>query len=618
MKSAFITGGADGIGAGIARRLSDLGYAVTLADINLPLAESVAASLPAPAQALRCDVTSESSQAAALASHVACFGGLDVAVLNAGIMETGALLDTSTDSWRRCLDVNLLGVLYGVRLAAQHMRRGGAILAVASAGGVYPMPLGPVYATAKSGVVMLVRSLSASIFKEKGIRLSALCPEYVDTALVRGVREQRGGAVADALLRPVNGRLLTVDRVAEVAVGILQDANSAGQVAMVMSSGEVMTPSIPRLKKLQGSGLSGGGAKSVVSMDPGPIPKTARKVVVTTLSPDFRKATRIERFPLPTTAVALPPGTVLIRYLYCGINASDVNFTSGKYQTGGGPSQPPFDAGFEACGVVAAAAADVAGLTVGQPVATMQYGGFSEYTVLPAKVCIAVPRASPAVVALLTSGLTASISLERTARLRPGETVLITAAAGGTGQFYVQLAKAAGATVVAVAGGPEKVKLLRELGADRVIDYKAENLKQVLKKEYPKGVDVVCELVGGEMFNTCFSALKAGTGRLMVIGMVSQYASGWKPLTYTGLPEKLLARNTALLGFFLPMHAGHFRRHLAALLGALEAGKLRVALDPRRFVGLDAVFDAVDHLQSGRSVGKVVLALEPPATQAKL
>lgn len=604
MKSAFITGGADGIGAGIARRLSAAGYAVTLADINLPLAEAVAAALPAPALALRCDVTSEASQAAALAAHVARFGGLDVAVLNAGVMETGALLDAGSDAWRACLDVNLLGVLYGVRQAAACLRPGGAILAVASAGGIFPIPLGPVYAAAKAGVVMLVRSLAGTLAKEKGVRLAALCPEYVDTALVRGVRE-RSGAVADALLRPVGGRLLSVDRVAAVAAEIIEDPGSAGRVAMVISSGEVMTPAAPRLRKLDVGG--GGGSLKPVFLNPGPVPGTVRKVVVTTLSPDFRKATAIVSFPLPA---ALPPGTVLVRNLFAGVNASDINFTSGKYQTGGGPSSPPFDAGFEACGVVAAAAADVAGrLAVGQPVATMQYGGFAEYTVLPAKVCITVPRASPVVVALLTSGLTASISLERTARLRPGETVLITAAAGGTGQFYVQLAKAAGARVVAVAGGAAKARLLRELGADRVIDYKAESLKEVLKREYPKGVDLVCELVGGEMFTTCLNALGPG-GRLMIIGMVSQYASGWRPSTHTGLPEKLLARNTSLLGFFLPLHAGHFRRHLAALLAALEAGSLRVTLDPRRFEGLDAVFDAVDHLQSGRSVGKVVVALD--------
>ncbi len=85
--------------------------------------------------------------------------------------------------------------------------------------------------------------------------------------------------------------------------------------------------------------------------------------------------------------------------------------------------------------------------------------------------------------------------------MKTGETVLVTAAAGGTGQFAVQLAKLAGNTVIATCSTPEKVKLLKELGCDRVINYKTENLEQVLKSEYPNGVDIVYESVGGETFN---------------------------------------------------------------------------------------------------------------------
>ena len=245
---------------------------------------------------------------------------------------------------------------------------------------------------------------------------------------------------------------------------------------------------------------------------------------------------------------------------------------------------------------------------MGQSVATMQYGGFSEYSLVSAKHCFIIPRPSPAVLSLLTSGLTASISLEQTAKLRSGEIVLVTAAAGGTGQFFVQLAKAAGAHVIATCGGKDKEALLRRLGADRVVNYREENLKQVLKTEYPKGVDLVCELVGGEMFKTCLNSL-APKGRLLIIGAVSQYSGGWKPSTHVGLPERLLTKSTALLGFFLPMYASHFKTHLNRLIAALENGKLQVELDPGNFEGISAVFDAVDHLQSGWSMGKVYVKL---------
>jgi len=142
--------------------------------------------------------------------------------------------------------------------------------------------------------------------------------------------------------------------------------------------------------------------------------------------------------------------------------------------------------------------------------------------------------------------------------MKSGETVLVTAAAGGTGQFAVQvyvlklfkvlsigyiflfhlwkylcqlkidfkrfsmqLAKLSGNKVIATCGGSEKAKLLKELGVDRVIDYKSENIKTVLKKEFPKGVNIIYESVGGQMFDMCLNAL-AVYGRLIVIGMISQ------------------------------------------------------------------------------------------------
>lgn len=622
VKSAFITGAADGIGAGLARQLSSLGYAVTLADINTAGAHAIAQEITMTTQgaqtlALHCDVINEASQNKAFQAHIQRFGTLNVVILNAGIMESGDLFDSSSNTWQRSLQVNLSGVLYGVRIAVQSMKalgttQGGVIMPVASAGGIYPIPMGPVYSAAKGGVVMLTQSLGRNLMKNYGIRIVALCPEYVDTALVRGVREQQGAAAADALLRPVKGKLLTVEQVANVGVELVQNADQVvGKCVLVLSTGEVMIPDWPRLQNLNlrpsppPFTASSTTTKSTYEV-PRVLSNQARKIIVTRLSPNFREATQIVTFPLPQ----IPEGCVLIKNLYCGINASDVNFTSGKYQRGGGPSEPPFDAGFEACGIVVGEGTGQKTLSIGQPVATMQYGGFSEYSIVPAKQCLPMRRAAPAVLALLTSGLTASISLEHTARLKSGEIVLVTAAAGGTGQFFVQLAKAKGAHVIATCGSNEKGQFLKSLGADRVINYKTESLKTVLKNEYPQGVNLVCELVGGEMFSTCLNALAPG-GRLLIIGAVSQYSTGWKPSTHVGLPEKLLVRSASLLGFFLPMYAVHFKRHLAQLLDAVEGGKLHVELDPSNFVGLEAVFDAVEHLQRGQSMGKVYVTLDP-------
>lgn len=139
--------------------------------------------------------------------------------------------------------------------------------------------------------------------------------------------------------------------------------------------------------------------------------------------------------------------------------------------------------------------------------------------------------------------------LQECGRLRKGETVLITAAAGGAGQFAVQLAKLAGCHVIATVGSEDKARLIRSLGADRAVNYRTEDLKAVLRTEYPRGVDVVWESVGGEWFGTCLNAL-AQKGRLIVIGAMSQYKGpdGWKPMPHLGLPEKVLNKSTTVTG----------------------------------------------------------------------
>ena len=124
------------------------------------------------------------------------------------------------------------------------------------------------------------------------------------------------------------------------------------------------------------------------------------------------------------------------------------------------------------------AAVNAAGLKVGQPVATLTYGGFSEFAVEQARFVVPVPTPSLAMVAFLTSGLTASVSLDE-ARPQRGETALVTAAAGGTGLFAVQLLKHAGLHVVGTCGSESKAQVLHGLGVDRVVNYKSEDLKTV-------------------------------------------------------------------------------------------------------------------------------------------
>lgn len=521
------------------------------------------------------------------------------------------------------------------------------IVNVASAAGLFPMFKAPVYAAAKGGLVHFTRSL-AWMERVESIVVQSLCPQFVDTPLVsKMIAEDPRGS--DRAIKAVGGELLTV---AHVVAGLhhLLAHGGGGAVLRVAARGKLLfwTGTEPesashadpsRAPRAAAHGASTSTSTPAGAAAPGvlearkrhkeqlaalarePVPPTRRVVKVHQLSTDFRAATRIFSEPLPAPA-QLPAKGVLIRRLYTGVNASDVNFSAGRYH-GEQEAQRllPFDAGFESVGVVVAVGSGVKSVRPGDAVATMTYGGFSDYAVELEGVVLPVPEASPQVVSLLTSGLTAALGLEK-GGMRSGEKVLVTAAAGGTGQFAVQLAKLAGNHVIATCGGPEKAALLTSLGVDRVIDYSRESVKDVLRSEYPTGVDVVFESVGGQMLSTCVDALARG-GRLIIIGMMSEYTSGWgdknKPSVLPGLAEKLLWKSASVSGFFLPHYTRLMRPKLKELGELVDQGKIKVALDgPMKFRGLERVADAVDRLQSGKSAGKVVLEIGVGTPQAKL
>ena len=144
---------------------------------------------------------------------------------------------------------------------------------------------------------------------------------------------------------------------------------------------------------------------------------------------------------------------------------------------------------------------------------------------LPADRVIPLPSTDASMLPLMTSGLTASIALEEIGQIKSGETLLVTAAAGATGSFAVQLGKIHGMHVIGTCSSDEKAEYLRSIGCDRPINYKKEDLFDVLRSEYPKGINVVYESVGGETFMTCVNNLSVG-GRLIIIGSISGYETG--------------------------------------------------------------------------------------------
>lgn len=258
----------------------------------------------------------------------------------------------------------------------------------------------------------------------------------------------------------------------------------------------------------------------------------------------------------------------------------------------------------------------------GQAVAFMKNGTFSEYQLVTPRLVHTIPNLDPGYLSLLVSGMTAAICLDKVGELRKGETVLVTAAAGGTGQFAVQWAKRAGCHVIGTCSSEEKVELLKKLGCDRPINYKEENLNKVLKGEYPKGVDVVYESIGGEMFDICLNRL-APRGKLIVLGYISGYASakfGSTSAKAETLMPKLITKSASVRGFFLNSYAELWKEYFGKLAKLYAEGELVAAVDngltraEGPLKGIDSVSDGVEYLYKGQNQGKVVVELPDVAS----
>ncbi|XP_065835630.1 prostaglandin reductase-3-like [Oscarella lobularis] len=347
------------------------------------------------------------------------------------------------------------------------------------------------------------------------------------------------------------------------------------------------------------------------------LPSSFRKIVVNQLTTDFRKATSIVTKPLPKPNAH----QLLIKNRYVGINASDINWTAGRYFP---VKSLPIDIGFEAVGEIAAVGSSCEGFAPGSPVAYMGGAAFGEYCILPAKQVIPLPDLRPEYVPLLVSGLTASIALEKVGEIKSGETVLVTAAAGGTGNLAVQLAKLQGCHVIGTCSSNKKVEFLKSIGCDRVINYKEEDTNKILKENYPRGIDVVYESCGGDLFEISLNRL-AVHGRLIVIGFINHYSAqdGFKAMRTSPIPAKILNKSASVRGFFLNNFIPLWREHGTKLAGLILGGELKSCVDLGEkspvgpFRGLESIPDAVDYLYSRKSVGKIVVDLQN-TTSSKL
>ena len=313
-----------------------------------------------------------------------------------------------------------------------------------------------------------------------------------------------------------------------------------------------------------------------------------------------REVMRLDDVPAPAPG----PGEVLLRVLAANVNFPDAMLCRGQYQI-----RPPlpFTPGVEMCGEVVALGPGVTDPQPGARVvstAALPAGAFAQYAVVPAAGVLPAPVAlDDAEAAALHIGYqTGWFGLHRRAALRPGETLLVHAAAGGVGSAAVQLGKAAGATVIGVVGGPDKAKAARELGADVVVDRHAEDFVAVVKEATGgRGADVVYDPVGGDAYTKSTKCI-AFEGRIVVVG----FTSGTIPAP--GLNHALV-KNYAILG----LHWGLYNTHdpIAVqqahidLTRLADEGAVKPLVSER--VPFDGAAEAVQRVADGRTTGRVVI-----------
>jgi NADPH:quinone reductase len=220
------------------------------------------------------------------------------------------------------------------------------------------------------------------------------------------------------------------------------------------------------------------------------------------------------------------PDEVLIRVTAAGVNFADISQARGTFA--GGP-QPPYLAGIEGAGEVVSVGDGVSNAGPGARVigVGIRGGAFAEYMVLPAASAVGVPEgwADEQALGLVVSWPTALAALRPLGCITAGQTVLIHAAAGGTGQAAVKMAKHYGATVIATAS-PGKHDVVRAQGADHVIDSRgAELAAEVLRLTAGAGADLVLESVGGATLDASLAATKRVTGRVVIYGVVGGEAA---------------------------------------------------------------------------------------------
>ena len=292
---------------------------------------------------------------------------------------------------------------------------------------------------------------------------------------------------------------------------------------------------------------------------------------------------------------------VKVKVKAAGLNFPDTLIIEGKYQI---KPELPFSPGGEMAGEIIEVGPDVKHLKTGMRVMGLTgYGAFAEEMVVAENRVIPVPDSMSDETAAAFSMVygTSYHALKQRANIQPGETLLVLGASGGVGLAAVELGKAMGATVIAAASTDDKLQVAKEAGADDLINYSDEDLKEALKSRYPKGVDVIYDPVGDRFTEPALRNM-AWNGRFLIVG----FAAGEIPK----IPANLaLLKGCSIVGVFWGAFTQHEPKehiqNVKELMQLFAEGKI----DPRvsEVFPFEQYEGALEALTSRRAKGKVVL-----------
>ncbi|WP_156426536.1 NADP-dependent oxidoreductase [Mycobacterium sp. IS-3022] len=318
--------------------------------------------------------------------------------------------------------------------------------------------------------------------------------------------------------------------------------------------------------------------------------------------------------PADTELITLPApepaeGEALVRTTYIGIDAAARTWLNDQ------PGYlPPVQLGevIRAAGIGEVVASRCDAYAVGDVVTTLT--GFQEYVISRDDI-FTTPVEGPDVDQLAVmsvygpTGATAYFGMVGIGKPQPGETVVVSAAAGATGSVAGQIAKIAGARVVGIAGGPQKCRaVVDDFGFDACIDYRADDLPAALKQHCPKGVDVYFDNVGGPILDAVLGRL-AHKARVVLCGVISSYLTGEHPgpANYVNL----LSKTALMQGFNALDEWGRFEEAFGPLRRWAQEGRLvhRQTI----FEGIESCVEAMNGLFTGANIGKMLVRISEPS-----